>query len=194
MKNQKKINTKQFLYLTGWHHHTRYSRCKTYPAEGKKRQSAGRRHKKGGKGRSVARLTWYLTGNIAAFSCFICFRFLSLTLSSFTLIFMLTARTLWRYPNPSPSLYFTTCQITTPLSLSLSLSLSPALFSLSLSRAFSSFSLFFSALQSKFCNRKEEARQVELSEGVTSDTNSFLLWRKNENILYSLTHSLTLSL
>ena len=135
MKNQKKINTKQFLYLTGWHHHTRYSRCKTYPTEGKKRKSAGRRHKKGGKGRSVARLTWYLTGNIAAFSCFICFRFLSLTLSSFTLIFMLTARTLWKYPNPSPSLYFTTCQITTPLSLSLS----PALFSLSLSRAFSSF-------------------------------------------------------
>ena len=188
MKNQKKINTKQFLYLTGWHHHTRYSRCKTYPTEGKKRKSAGRRHKKGGKGRSVARLTWYLTGNIAAFSCFICFRFLSLTLSSFTLIFMLTARTLWKYPNPSPSLYFTTCQITTPLSLSLSLPrfflfLSPAL-----------FPLFFSALQSKFCNRKEEARQVELSEGVTSDTNSFLLWRKNENILYSLTHSLTLSL
>ena len=143
MKNQKKINTKQFLYLTGWHHHTRYSRCKTYPAEGKKRQSAGRRHKKGGKGRSVARLTWYLTGNIAAFSCFICFRFLSLTLSSFTLIFMLTARTLWKYPNPSPSLYFTTCQITTPLSLSLSLSLSRAFFSFSLPRFFLFQSFFF---------------------------------------------------
>ena len=40
-------------------------------------------------------LTWYLTGKIAAFSCFICLRFWSLTESRTTRIFIL--------PRPTPS-------------------------------------------------------------------------------------------